>query len=83
MAGNITFTMIKPDAVANKHTGAILDKIIKAGFRISAMKLTRLTVTDRLTEEVLSIPVHPSLSDDEVAEVIGAVNAAAEELGPR
>jgi dTDP-4-amino-4,6-dideoxygalactose transaminase len=40
-------------------------------------------VTDRLTEEVLSIPVHPSLSDDEVAQVIGAVNATAEELGPR
>ncbi|MGZ8562422.1 MAG: DegT/DnrJ/EryC1/StrS family aminotransferase [Candidatus Limnocylindria bacterium] len=40
-------------------------------------------VTDRLTDEVLSIPVHPSLSDDEVAQVIGAVNATAEELGPR
>ena len=40
-------------------------------------------VTDRLTEEVLSIPVHPSLSDDEVAQVIGAVNETAEELGPR
>jgi dTDP-4-amino-4,6-dideoxygalactose transaminase len=40
-------------------------------------------VTDRLTEEVLSIPVHPSLSDDEVAQVIDAVNATAEELGPR
>jgi dTDP-4-amino-4,6-dideoxygalactose transaminase len=40
-------------------------------------------VTDRLTEEVLSIPVHPSLSDDEVAQVIAAVNDTAEELGPR
>jgi dTDP-4-amino-4,6-dideoxygalactose transaminase len=40
-------------------------------------------VTDRLTEEVLSIPVHPSLSDDEVAQVIDAVNATAVELGPR
>jgi len=40
-------------------------------------------VTDRLTEEVLSIPVHPSLSDDEVAQVIEAVNATADELGPR
>ena len=40
-------------------------------------------VTDRLTEEVLNIPVHPSLSDDEVAQVIEAVNATAEELGPR
>ena len=35
--------MIKPDAVANKHTGAILDQIIKAGFRIIAMKLLHLT----------------------------------------
>ena len=40
-------------------------------------------VTDRLTEEVLSIPVHPSLSDEEVGQVIDAVNATAEELGPR
>src|SRR5918997_5369052 len=42
----------------------------------------RLPVTDRLTEEVLSIPVHPGLSDDEVASVIEAVNATAAELGP-
>ena len=40
-------------------------------------------VTDRLTEEVLSIPVHPSLSDEEVEQVIEAVNATAAELGPR
>ena len=40
---NKTFTMIKPDAVANGHTGLIIDKIIKAGFRIAAMKYTRLT----------------------------------------
>jgi perosamine synthetase len=40
-------------------------------------------VTDRLTEEVLSIPVHPSLSDDEVDQVIAAVNATAAELAPR
>ena len=40
---NITFTMIKPDAFANGHTGAILDKIIKTGFRIAALKLTSLS----------------------------------------
>ena len=40
---NRTFTMIKPDAVANKHTGAILDIIIKGGFKIIAMKLLHLT----------------------------------------
>lgn len=43
MSGNRTFTMIKPDAVANGHVGAILDHIIKAGFSIVAMKYTRLT----------------------------------------
>ncbi|MFN5317445.1 MAG: nucleoside-diphosphate kinase [Bacteroidia bacterium] len=40
---NITFTMLKPDAVANNHIGAILQKINEAGFRIKAMKYTRLT----------------------------------------
>jgi perosamine synthetase len=40
-----------------------------------------LPVTDRLTEQVLSIPVHPSLSDDEVDAVIEAVNATAADLG--
>lgn len=40
---NQTFTMVKPDAVADGHSGAILDMIIKAGFRVKAMKLTRIT----------------------------------------
>jgi dTDP-4-amino-4,6-dideoxygalactose transaminase len=39
-------------------------------------------VTDRLTAQVLSIPVHPSLTDDEVADVVSAVNETAAELGP-
>lgn len=46
MAGNITFTMIKPDAVEDKHIGAILGKITEAGFNIKALKLTQLTVAD-------------------------------------
>ena len=40
---NRTFTMIKPDAVVNNHIGPILAKINEAGFRIVAMKYTRLT----------------------------------------
>ncbi|RYD91478.1 MAG: nucleoside-diphosphate kinase, partial [Sphingobacteriales bacterium] len=39
---NRTFTMIKPDAMRNGHAGAILDKIIKAGFRVVALKQTKL-----------------------------------------
>lgn len=46
---NRTFTMIKPDAVENGHIGAITEHIIKAGFRIVAMKLTKLT-TERAGE---------------------------------
>src|SRR5690349_14300303 len=43
MTGNITFTMIKPDAVEAHHTGAILAMINKAGFRILAMKYMLIT----------------------------------------
>jgi nucleoside-diphosphate kinase len=43
MSGKITFTMIKPEAVEKGHTGAILEKINAAGFRIVAMKMTRLS----------------------------------------
>jgi nucleoside-diphosphate kinase len=40
---NLTFTMIKPDAVQDGHIGAILAKINEAGFRIKAMKMTKLS----------------------------------------
>ena len=40
---NITFTMLKPDSIRNKNTGAILDKIIKSGFEIKAMKFTKMS----------------------------------------
>ncbi len=35
--------MIKPDATSKKHTGAIIDRILKAGFTIKAMKWTKLS----------------------------------------
>lgn len=43
MRSDRTFTMIKPDAVAAGHIGAILAKINEAGFRIAAMKYTQIT----------------------------------------
>lgn len=43
MAGNKTFTMIKPDAVGAGNTGAIMKMIEEAGFRIVALKKTLLT----------------------------------------
>jgi nucleoside-diphosphate kinase len=39
----LTFAIIKPDAVANRHTGAILARIEAAGFTIRAMRLQHLT----------------------------------------
>lgn len=38
-----TFTMIKPDAFAEGHTGKILDMILEAGFAIKAMKTIHLS----------------------------------------
>jgi len=43
MTGKRTFTMIKPDAVANGHIGAILAQINEAGFKIIALKYTKLS----------------------------------------
>ena len=43
MSGNITFTMIKPKAVANGNMGKIIDQIIAGGFNIKALKYTRLS----------------------------------------
>ncbi|HOA39671.1 MAG TPA: nucleoside-diphosphate kinase [Flavihumibacter sp.] len=40
---NRTFTMIKPDAMKNGHAGLIIDRIIKEGFRIVALKQTKLS----------------------------------------
>ncbi|HIE46072.1 MAG TPA: nucleoside-diphosphate kinase [Flavobacteriaceae bacterium] len=43
---NRTFTMLKPDSLEKGNTGAILEKINAAGFRIVAMKMTHMTKRD-------------------------------------
>ncbi|WP_372641790.1 nucleoside-diphosphate kinase [Ancylomarina sp.] len=43
MRSDRTFTMIKPDAVANGYIGDILATITKGGFRIAAMKYTHIS----------------------------------------
>ena len=43
MSGKLTFTMIKPGAVRNGHIGAILNKINEGGFKIVALKYTKLS----------------------------------------
>lgn len=40
---NRTFAIIKPDAVKNKYTGLIYDRILKANFKILSSKLIRMT----------------------------------------
>ena len=40
---NRTLAIIKPDAVGNGHSGAIINHIIKAGFKIKAMRMVHLT----------------------------------------
>ena len=43
VAGNFTFSIIKPNAVRTGKTGPILAMINEAGFEISAMKMVRMT----------------------------------------
>jgi nucleoside-diphosphate kinase len=43
MSGNTTFTIIKPQAVADGYIGPILYRIHQGGFRISAMRMLWLT----------------------------------------
>jgi len=38
-----TFTILKPDTVKAGNTGRVIDRLIKEGFRIRAMKLIHLT----------------------------------------
>ena len=65
MAGKITLTMIKPGAFRKGHTGPILNMINEAGFRIIAMKLTKLST--KQAEEFYAIhrskPFYESLVD--------------------
>ncbi len=65
MAGKITLTMIKPGAFRKGHTGPILNMIKEAGFRIIAMKLTKLST--KQAEEFYAIhrskPFYNSLVD--------------------
>ena len=44
MAGNRTFTMIKPSAFESGYSGPIISKIQQAGFKIIAMRLVQLSI---------------------------------------
>ena len=65
MAGNFTFTIIKPTAVASGHIGPILNMISENGFYITALKMVQLTRKD--AENFYAVhkgkPFYPSLID--------------------
>lgn len=82
MTTNRTFTMIKPDAVAEGHSGAIINLIEEAGFRIVAVKKVQLTKEragqfyavhserpfyDSLTTYMSSGPIIPMILENENA----------------
>lgn len=43
MDSDITFSIIKPDAVSKGHAGQILSRITEAGFTVAALRMVRLT----------------------------------------
>jgi nucleoside-diphosphate kinase len=65
MAGNITLTIIKPGAFRKGYTGPILNMINEAGFRIIAMKLTKMSTRQAETFYAIhrSKPFYESLVD--------------------
>ena len=40
---NLTFGIIKPDAVRANHTGSIIQRILDSGFKIRGLKLIHMT----------------------------------------
>ena len=44
--GNLTFGIIKPDAVRGGKTGAIIQRITDGGFRIRGLKLIHMTLEE-------------------------------------
>ena len=44
--GNLTFGIIKPDAVSAGHTGNIIQRITDAGFKLRAMKTLHMTLKE-------------------------------------
>lgn len=65
MAENITFTMIKPQAVKDGDAANILKMILDAGFRISALKMVKLSRDEagRFYEIHKQRPFYQSLID--------------------
>ena len=62
---DLTFAIIKPDAVKNNYTGQIYDRILKGGFTILAAKLKRMSKSE--ANEFYSIhsdkPFYDELTD--------------------
>ena len=58
--GNITFTMIKPEAVESGNTGAILNRMEEGGFRIVSLKKVHL-----LSERKLVVRKYQKLLETE------------------
>ena len=65
MSTNRTFTMIKPDAVADGHTGPIIQQIEKAGYKIIA--ITKLKMSPEMAGQFYAVhqarPFFQSLCD--------------------
>tara|TARA_Y100000996_G_C22374955_1_gene582639 strand:+ start:119 stop:547 length:429 start_codon:yes stop_codon:yes gene_type:complete len=44
MENNLTFAIIKPDAIKNNYMGLIIDHILKSNFEILTAKLIKMTI---------------------------------------
>jgi len=59
---NLTFGIIKPDAVKNGHTGKIIDRILENGFKVRGMKL--IHQTKKQAEGFYAVHAEPPFFDE-------------------
>jgi nucleoside-diphosphate kinase len=52
---NLTFGIIKPDAVRAGHTGSIIQRILDGGFKIRGLKLIHMTRREAFTTCIASV----------------------------
>ena len=63
MSNEITFSIIKPDALGSGNAGSIISRINEAGFRIVALKMLHMTreQAERFYEVHRERPFYPGL----------------------
>ena len=75
MTEELTFTMIKPDAVEKKHMASILSLIADAGFEIIAIKMKKLKLkeAESLTRKALQLDPNYAIAHSNLGGILNCL----------